>query len=74
MVVGIIATQHVYGLKKMKNASYFQNILLLLKIPAPVRFMNAGMFIRLIAVQSRLWSAEKVGGGGGLASENKDIS
>lgn len=56
-------TQHVYGLKKMKNASYFQNILLLLKIPAPVRFMNAGMFIRLIAVRSRLWSAEKGGGG-----------
>lgn len=73
MMVGIIATQHVYRLKKMKNASYFQNILLLLKIPAPVRFMNAGMFIRLIAVRSRLWSAEK-GGGGFLASENKDIS
>lgn len=72
MVVGIIATQHVNGLKKMKNASYFQNILLLLKIPAPVRFMIAGMFIRLIAVRSRLWSAEK--GGGFLASENKDIS
>lgn len=52
--VGIIATQHVYRLKKMKNASYFQNILLLLKIPAPVGFMIAGMFIRLIAVRSRL--------------------
>lgn len=38
----------------MKNASYFQNILLLLKIPAPVGFTNAGMLTRLIAVRSRL--------------------
>lgn len=34
-----------------------------------LRFMIAGMFIRLIAVRSRLWSAER----GGVASENKDI-
>lgn len=54
MVVGIIATQHVCRLREMKYASYFQNILLLLKIPAPVGFTNAEMFTRLIAVRSRL--------------------
>lgn len=74
MVVGIIATQHVCRLREMKYASYFQNILLLLKIPAPVGFTNAEMFTRLIAVRSRLWSAERGVGEGRLASENKDIS